>query len=60
MRFNKITLATGLAALATAVTAIDTIVVKDRHFYTSKGEPFFVRDTHTSTGKQTTTTTGKV
>jgi hypothetical protein len=43
MRFNKITLATGLAALATAVTAIDTIVVKDRHFYTSKGEPFFIK-----------------
>jgi 1,3-beta-glucanosyltransferase GAS4 len=45
MRFNKITLATGLVALASAVSAIDTIVVKDRHFYTSKGEPFFVRST---------------
>jgi hypothetical protein len=43
MRFNKITLATGLVALASAVSAIDTIVVKDRHFYTSKGEPFFIK-----------------
>lgn len=45
MRFNKITLATGLVALASAVSAIDTIVVKDRHFYTSKGDEFFVRST---------------
>lgn len=43
MRFNKITLATAFAALAGAASAIDTIVVKDRHFYTSKGEPFFIK-----------------
>lgn len=40
MRFSALT---ALAALASAVAAIDTITVKDRHFvYKSSGKPFFV------------------
>lgn len=39
MRFSKIALA---AAAVTAVSAIETISIKDRHFVTSSGKPFFV------------------